>query len=122
MATHLREVSSNHIRAASDRLVCLIDCVATEHNRVAAYSRLRVDDGIASDDCNAALYAAGYVEIPEEHKGTPGQVAFHLHGAEDASGIVHLLAGGDEDILPEVDAIAGYLGGSDRRGKQKHET
>ncbi|MCU1222693.1 MAG: hypothetical protein JWQ42_786 [Edaphobacter sp.] len=121
MTAHLREMSANHISAAGDRLVRLIDRVASEDNCVAPYSRLRVDDRIASDDCNIALYAASYVEIPEEHKGATGQIAFHLHGTEDAGGVVHLLAGGDEDILPEVEAIAWYLGVSGRRGKQKHE-
>jgi len=121
MTTHLREVSANHIGAACDRLIRLIDRVAAKNEGVAAYSRLRVYDGIAPDDRDIALYAAGYVEIPEEHKGATGQISFHLHGTEDAGGVMHLLAGGDEDILPKVEAIAGRLGVSSR-GKQKDES
>jgi len=121
MTTHLREVSANHIGAAGDRLIRFIDCVAAKNDGVTTYSRLRVDDRIAADDRGVVLYAAGYVEIPEEHKGATGQIAFHLDGTEDAGGVVHLLAGRDEDILPEVDAIAGRLGVSGG-GKQKHES
>lgn len=121
MTTHLREVSANHIGAAGDRLIRLIDRIAAKNDGVTAYSRLRVDDRVAPDDRNAALYAAGNVEVSEEHKGATGQIAFHLDGTEDAGGVVHLLAGRDEDILPEVDAIAGRLSGSSR-GKQKHES
>ena len=54
--------------------------------------------------------ATGYVETPEENEGASRQIAFDLNGAEDANRVMHLLSGGDEDVLPNVDAVASHLG------------
>src|SRR6266851_3200774 len=120
VTSRLREMSTEHIGAAGDRLVHLVDCVSAQHDGIAADSGLRVDYGVAADDGSIVLDATGYVEVSEEHDGPAGEISLYLHGTEDAGGVMHLLAGRDEDVLPEVDAIAARL----RMGggwKQKHE-
>lgn len=121
VASHFGEVAAKDVGAAGDGVVGFVDCVAAEDDGVSADSRLGVDDGVAADDGGAALDAAGYVQVPEEDEGASGQIAFNLHGAEDADGVVHLLSGGDEDILSEVDAVASRLGMCGG-GKQDRET
>jgi hypothetical protein len=110
MASHFGEMATENVCAASDGFVGLVDCVAAEHDGVSADSCLRVDDCVAADDRGAAIDTAGYVQVSKENEGAAGQVAFDLHGAEDADGVVHLLSGGDEDVLPEVDAVTACLG------------
>jgi len=120
VTSRLREMSTEHIGAAGDRLVHLVDCVSAQHDGIAADSGLGVDYGVAADDGSVVLDATGYVEVSEEHDGPAGEISLYLHGTEDAGGVMHLLAGRDEDVLPEVDAIAARL----RMGggwKQKHE-
>ncbi len=120
MASHFGEMAAEYVRAAGDGVVGLVDCITAEYYCVAAYSCLRVDDGVAAYDGGVAVYTAGYVQASEEDEGAAGQVAFDLHGTEDADGIMHLLAGGDEDVLSEVDAVASRLsvGGGDEQKRE----
>ena len=89
---HMREMSANNIRASRQRLVRLIDRISTQHNGVAADSRLRIHHSIAANDRGAPFHAAAQVEAAEQHKNVPRQVALHLHRAEDAGRVMHLLA------------------------------
>ena len=121
VTTHFGEVTAEDVGASRDGVVGFVDCVAAENDSVAADACLRVDYGVAADDGGAALYAPADVEVAEEDEGASGEVAFDLHGAEDTGGVVDLLAGGNENVLTDIGAVAGRLGEGCRR-EQKHES
>ena len=104
-----RQVTSDDPCIAGDRFVGLIDRVAADDECVTAEPGLRVDDGVATDNGRSAGDPPSDIEIAEEHEGAPGELAFNLHGAEDAGGAVDLLTLGDEDVLIEVGAGAVVL-------------
>ena len=49
------------------------------------------------------------------------QIALHLHRAEEASRVMHLLARGNEDVLPEIRPIPRRLAECDRRRAEAAE-
>ena len=120
MTSHLGEVTADYVRAAGDGVVGLVDCIAAQYDGVSADPRLGIDDCVAADDGGAAVDAAGYVQVPEKNEGAACQIAFDLHRTKDTDGVMHLLSGGDEDVLSEVDAVASRLGvcGGDQQHRE----
>ena len=113
-------MSTQHIRAAGQRFVRLIHCIAAQHNSVAADASLRVDHRIAPDDSGASPHLAADVEASKENEDMSRQVALYLYRAEQARCVVHLLAGRDEDVLSDVRTIARRLTEC-RNGQQKRQ-
>lgn len=103
-------MAAEYVGVAGDGVVGLVDGVATEHYCIATNSCLRVNDCVAAYDGGVAVDAAGYVQASEENESSAGQIAFYLHGTKDTDGVMDLLPGGDEDVLPKVDAVASRLG------------
>lgn len=114
-------MASDDVGVSRDGLVGLVDCIAADDDCISAEPSLRVDDGVASDDYSASVNSARDVETSEENKHPSGEVALDLDGAEDADGVVDLLALGDEDVLIEVVAIAVRLSMCERRGEHKRQ-
>ena len=118
----VREVATQHVGASAQRVIALIHRIAAEHRHIAADSRLRVDDRIPADNHRTLVHVSGHVQAAEQHKDMPRQVTFHLHRTEDAGRIVHLLAGGNVDILANISSTARRLGQRGRaEQKQKGE-
>jgi hypothetical protein len=115
------EMSPKDVGAAGEGLLGLIDCVSAEDDGIARDAGLGIDDGVSAEDRGAAPHLAAYIQVSEENERAAGEFAFDLYGAEEAGRIVRLLAGGNEDVLPDIGTIARRL---DRRvrGKQKHKS
>jgi hypothetical protein len=103
-------MSAEDIGASGDRVVGFVDCVSAQDDRIATDPGLGVDYGVAADDSGVVVDVTGYVEAPEENEGATGEIALYLDGTEDADSVMHLLTGGDEDVLSEVDTVAARLG------------
>jgi len=103
------EVAAEDEGPAGDGLVGLVDGIAAEDYGIATDSSLRVDDGVAADDSGIVVDPSADVEAAEEHEDAAGDVPFYLDRAEEADGVVHLLACGDEDVLPDVGTVARRL-------------
>jgi hypothetical protein len=50
-------------------------------------------------------HLAAYIQAPKEDEDVARQISLNLHRAEEAGGIMHLLAGGNEDVLPHIRAV-----------------
>ncbi len=88
----MRQMSAQHIRASRDRFVSLVDRVAAQNHQVAADSGLRIDHGVAPDHGSALPHLPADIHAPKENEDTPRQIALHLHRAEQAGSVMHLLA------------------------------
>ena len=120
-ASDWRQVASDDPCITRDRFIGLVDRIAADDESVAAEPGLRVDDGVATDNGRSAGDPPSDIEIAEEHEGAPGELAFNLHGAEDAGGVVDLLSLCDEDVLVEIGARTVVLcpgGGAREQEKQ----
>lgn len=123
LSCNTRHVSTQYIHAPRERFIGLIDRIASQNHGIAADTRLRVDHRIAPDDRSAAPHLTTDVEASKQNKDVPSQVSLHLHRAEQAGRVMHLLPCGDEDVLPEIGAIARRLAKcANREQKRQNET
>lgn len=106
---HMRQMSTHHIGTSGERLVRLVNSITAQHYRIATDSRLRVDYLIAPDHRRALPHLAADVEVAKQHQDVARQISLHLHRTKDTCRVMHLLACRDEDILPQISAVARSL-------------
>jgi len=89
--------------------VRLIHCIAPQNYSVAANPGLRVDDRVSPDHGCTLLHLPADVDASKDDEDVPRRISLHLHRTEEAGGVMHLLAGSNEDILPDVSTAARRL-------------
>src|SRR5258708_1151941 len=102
---HTRQASTKHIRGPGERLVGLVDGIAPKNHGVAADSRLGIDHRISPDHRSALPHLPADIQAPKENEDAARQISLHLHRAEEAGGVMHLLARSNKDILPHIPSV-----------------
>lgn len=109
-AREVRDVSAEDVGVSGERFVGLVDGISADDDGSSSDARLGVYDFVSADHGCVARDTAGHREVAGENEDVPRDIAFDLHGAEEAGGVVDLLAGSDEDVLAEVDPVGGMPG------------